>query len=289
MPNAHPPLIAGLADIAPRYRGILSDVWGVVHNGVAAFPGACEALVRFRAGGGRVVLITNAPRPSAPILRQLAALDVPREAFDGLVTSGDVTRDLLASRAEKRIVHIGPERDLTLYNGLDRRLVADAEGEIVSVTGLVDDDVETPEDYRGRLEALAARHVPLVCANPDIVVERGDTLVWCAGALARLYAEIGGEVIMLGKPYRPIYDAARRLLGAGGAGPIADRGILAIGDGLPTDIRGADAQGLDVLFVTGGIHAADFGDPDRPDMALVSARLRSEGLGATAALPRLVW
>lgn len=288
MYDIHPPLISGLSEIAPRYRGVLSDVWGVVHNGVAAFRPAHEALAAFRAEGGRVVLITNAPRPAAPIHVQLAGFGVPRDAYDDIVTSGDVTRDLLASRAERRIVHIGPERDLSLYDGLDGSLVDDAAGEILSVTGLVDDDTETPEDYRGRLAAFAARRVPLVCANPDIVVERGAALIWCAGALARLYEEIGGEVIMLGKPFRPIYDAARARLAAVG-GPIEDREILAIGDGLPTDIRGADAQGLDVLFVTGGIHAADFGDPARPDMGLVSARLRSEGLGAVAVMPKLAW
>ncbi|MEJ1157727.1 TIGR01459 family HAD-type hydrolase [Prosthecomicrobium sp. N25] len=289
MRSVSPDLVAGLSVLAPRYRAVLSDVWGVVHNGVAAFRPACEALEAYRATGGIVVLITNAPRPAEPIRAQIRALGVRTEAYDDIVTSGDVTRDCLASRAERGIVHIGPERDLTLYDGLPGRLVDDGAGEILSVTGLFDDERETPEDYRPRLTAFAARGVPLVCANPDIVVERGETLVWCAGALARLYEEIGGEVVMLGKPFRPIYDAARTRIARIAGESLATREILAIGDGLPTDIRGADAQDLDVLFVTGGIHALDFGDPSHPDPALVSARLKSEGLGATAMMARLGW
>ncbi|MCW1840855.1 TIGR01459 family HAD-type hydrolase [Prosthecomicrobium hirschii] len=289
MKDVHPPLVSGLSVLAPRYRAVLSDVWGVLHNGMTAFQPAHEALSAYRAAGGKVVLITNAPRPAGPIHQQLAGYGVPRHAYDDIVTSGDVTRDLLATRPERAVIHIGPDRDLTLYDGLPGRLADDAAGEIVSVTGLLDDDIESPDDYRDRLAALAARGLPMVCANPDIVVERGDKLVWCAGALARLYEEFGGEVIMLGKPFRPIYDAARARIEALCSGPLGNRDILAIGDGLPTDIRGADAQGFDVLFVTGGIHAADFGDPEAPDLALVAARLRSEGLGAAAVMPRLVW
>lgn len=289
MSSIHPPLITGLSEIADRYPAVLSDVWGVIHNGVAAFPPAVEALRRYRQAGGIVVLITNAPRPSPPIREQLAGLGVGTDVFDDLVTSGDVTRELLLSRPERAMIHIGPDRDLSLYHGLPHRLVGDAEGEIVSVTALLDDERETPEDYRSRLEGFAARRLPLVCANPDIVVERGHSLVWCAGALARMYEEIGGEVIMLGKPFRPIYDTARARLARIAGRAFDNREIVAIGDGLPTDIRGADAQDLDVLFVTGGIHAADFGAADAPDMALVAARLRSEGLRAAAAIPRLTW
>ncbi len=285
---AAPALVPGLAALAPRYRAVFCDVWGVLHNGIAAFAAAHEALARFRAGGGHVVLITNAPRPQAPIHEQLAQFGVPRTAYDAIVTSGDVTRDLIAARPERALIHIGPDRDLSLYDGLAARLSADAGGDTVVVTGLVDDDTETPEDYRARLTALAARGLTLICANPDIVVERGDRLIWCAGALARLYEELGGTVLMLGKPFRPIYDAAFAALAAAGADIGADE-VLCIGDGLPTDIRGAVAQGLDVLFVTGGIHAADFGPADAPDMARVAARLAREGLTATAAVPRLAW
>lgn len=284
-----PQQLSGLSILAPQYKAVLSDIWGVVHNGVSAFPAAIDALVRFRAGGGRVVLITNAPRPNPPIHAQLASLGVPREAYDDLVTSGDVTRDRLISGAERRIAHIGPMRDLALYADLDATIVGDDEADIVVVTGLFDDYTEVPEDYRERLTAFAARDLPLVCANPDIVVERGDQLIWCAGALARLYQELGGRVDMLGKPFPPIYDRAHALLNAAAGYDVANEDILAIGDGLPTDVRGAHTRGLDLLFVTGGIHAADFGDPHAPDIEIVRARLAAEGFKAKATMPRLSW
>lgn len=285
-----PLLIPGLGAIAPDYRGILSDVWGVLHNGVAAFPAAHEALTRFRQEQrGTVVLITNAPRPSEPIHEQLAVLGVPRHAYDDIVTSGDVTRHLLASSSERKCFHIGPERDLSLYDGTGLEIVSEADANLISCTGLFDDETETPDDYRDQLQALAARGLLMVCANPDIVVERGDKLIWCAGALARLYEDLGGRVTQPGKPHKPIYDAALdRLQQIQGAD--FDRSkVLAIGDGLPTDIRGADAQNLDVLFITGGIHASDFGPVETPDEALIRRRLAEEGYSARAALPRLNW
>jgi HAD superfamily hydrolase (TIGR01459 family) len=284
-----PQLISGLSSLAPDYKAVLSDIWGVVHNGVAAFPSAVDALVKFRAGGGRVVLITNAPRPNGPIHEQLVALGVPRDAYDDLVTSGDVTRDRLINGTERRIFHIGPERDLALYDGIEAEVVGESHADIIVVTGLYDDYVEVPEDYRARLTALAARGLPLVCANPDIVVERGDQLIWCAGALARLYEELGGRVEMLGKPFAPIYDRAHALLNVAAGRDVPYSEILAIGDGLPTDVRGAHTRGLDLLFVTGGIHAVDFGDPHAPDIELVRARLLKEGFAAKAAMPRLAW
>lgn len=290
MRTVSPPLVSGLSTLAEGYDALLCDVWGVLHNGVTAFPAACEALVTYRQGGGRVLLLTNAPRPAEPIHAQLAGLGVPREAYDGLLTSGDVTREMLMARGERRIVHIGPERDLALYDGLPHRLVDDGDGEIVVATGLVDDLVETPEDYRDRLAALARRRVPMVCANPDIVVERGSQLVWCAGALARVYGEtFGGDVTLIGKPHAPVYEEARlRIASLVGDRFEADR-ILAIGDGLATDVRGAHTQDLDVLFVTGGIHAADFGPADAPDPARVTDRLIAEDLEVTAMTPRLAW
>ncbi|MER2604537.1 MAG: TIGR01459 family HAD-type hydrolase [Siculibacillus sp.] len=284
-----PPRISGLSALAGRYDAILCDVWGVLHNGVAAYPGAPEALKRWRESGGRVMLLTNAPRPSGPIHEQLARLGIPREAYDELLTSGDVTREMLMARAERRILHIGPDRDLTLYEGLPHTLVGDDEAELVVVTGLADDVTETPDDYRDRLAALARRRLPLVCANPDIVVERGDQRVWCAGALARVYKELGGEIFLIGKPYAPVYEEARLRLSTMFAKPFAQIRVLAIGDGLATDVRGAYGQKLDVLLVTGGIHAADFGALDMPDPKRVEIRLMEEDLAVTAMLPRLVW
>jgi HAD superfamily hydrolase (TIGR01459 family) len=284
-----PDLIAGLSVLAPRYRGVLCDIWGVVHNGVAAFAPAADALVRFRAGGGRVVLITNAPRPNAAIQEQLAGFGVPGDAYDDLVTSGDVTRTRLETGAERCIAHMGPERDLVLYDGLDAALVGPEAADILVVTGLDNDEVETPEDYRERLTAFARRDIPLICANPDIVVERGDRLIYCAGALAQLYVELGGRVEMLGKPYSPIYDRARQLLDKAAGAAVGKPDILAIGDGLPTDVKGASNEHLDLLFITGGIHSADFGDHNHPDMERVRVRLMEEGVSARACMPRLGW
>ncbi len=285
-----PPLISGLSILAPRYDALLCDVWGVLHNGIDAFPGAWQALARFRRGGGKVVLLTNAPRPAEPIHAQLARLGVAREAYDDLLTSGDVTREMLMARPERRVLHIGPDRDLALYEGLPHVLVGDDEAEVVVATGLFDDFNETPEDYRERLGALARRRLPMVCANPDLVVERGTQKIFCAGSLAHLYiAELGGEATLIGKPYAPVYEEARLRIAELTGKPFDAARVLAIGDGLPTDIRGAHGQGIDALFITGGIHAADFGPLEAPDPARVANRLMDEGLAVTALLPRLVW
>jgi HAD superfamily hydrolase (TIGR01459 family) len=273
-----------LEELAGDYDSLLCDVWGVVHNGVASFPGAVDALRRFRDGRGPVVLLTNAPRPAEAVREQLTRLGVTDDAYDAVLTSGDVTRELIAARPGVRLFNIGPDRDRSLYEELDIRFAGEREAELVCCTGLVDDTTETAEDYRPLLERLVARGLTMICANPDLVVDRGGTLVYCAGAIARLYAEIGGEAVLIGKPHAPVYEAARRLLaGLGGAN------CLAIGDGLPTDIRGACDNGFPVLFVTGGIHAADFGPHDAPEGERVAARLAAEGLDAVAYLPALVW
>lgn len=276
--------VAGLKELAGDYDSLLCDVWGVLHNGVAAFPPAIDALRRFRETHGPVGLITNAPRPSDSIRPQLRGLGVPDDAYDVLVTSGDVTRMVIAERPGVRLLHIGADRDLPFYEGLDAAFVSEADAELVSCTGLVDDTTETPDDYRPLFERLVARRLVMTCANPDIVVERGDQLVYCAGALARLYAEMGGEAILVGKPHAPIYDAAKRQIAE-----LGGQRMLAVGDGLPTDIRGAVDNGIPVLFVTGGIHAADFGPPSDPDGARVAARLSAEGLQAVAYTPALTW
>lgn len=289
--NASAPLlVSGLRDLAPEYSAILCDVWGVLHNGVAGFSDAANALTAFRENtGGSVVLITNAPRPNAPIRDQLASLGVGPQAYDDIVTSGDVTRDHIAAQKNARLLHIGPERDLPLYEGLDVSISSEEDATLISCTGLFNDEQETPDDYRDQLARLAKRGLTMICANPDIVVERGDRLIWCAGALARLYEDFGGKVAILGKPHAPIYDAACQRLESLRGGHVSRESILCIGDGLPTDIRGAVSQDLDVLFITGGIHASDFGPTHEPDEALVRRRLAEEGLRARAAVPRLVW
>jgi HAD superfamily hydrolase (TIGR01459 family) len=276
--------VAGLKELAGEYDSLLCDVWGVLHNGVAAFPAAVDALRRFRLEVGPVVLITNAPRPYPSIREQLRLLGVGDDAYDTAVTSGDVTRAVIADRPGVRLLHVGPDRDLPFYEGLDAILVSEEEAELASCTGLVDDTSETPDDYRALFERLIGRGLAMVCANPDIVVERGGHLVYCAGALARLYAEMGGEAVLVGKPHAPIYEAAKRQLAE-----LGGERILAVGDGLPTDIRGAVENRIPVLFVTGGIHAADFGPHAEPDGERVAARLQAEGLDAVAYIPALRW
>ena len=206
--SALPPLIPHFETLAPGYDVLLCDVWGVVHNGVVAFPHACDALMRARQRGATVVFITNAPRPSEVVSGQLAKLQVPREAYDAIVSSGDVTRGVMQQRAGQSFFHLGPERDRSIFTGLDAKFAPLEAADYVVCSGLVDDEVDKPEDYRARLATMLERRLFMVCGNPDVVVERGDKLVYCAGAIADLYAGMGGEVLYAGKPYRPIYDMA---------------------------------------------------------------------------------
>jgi HAD superfamily hydrolase (TIGR01459 family) len=281
----HAPL-PGLSAIADRYDAIICDVWGVLHDGVHAHAGVPEALSAFRERGP-VVLVTNAPRPSGPVVAQLETLGVRRDAFDGIVSSGDVVRDHLIAEDFRRVYHIGPTRDLPLYEGTAMRLVGTPEeADVVVAAGMRDDDTDKPEDYRDELARCLAAGAPFVCANPDIIVERGAAFVWCAGALARIYDEMGGAARQFGKPHDPIYRAALAKI-AERTGPSPR--VLAVGDGLPTDITGANRQGFDVLFITEGIHAADLGPSLQPDPARVSGRLAAEGLRADYFMPRLAW
>lgn len=287
--NATPAFVTGLAELAPAYRAMLCDVWGVVHNGVRPHAAAVDALVRYRAGGGGVLLITNAPRPKAAVVSTLDGMGVPREAYDDIITSGDVTRDVLAERPGARVFHVGPQRDVTIYDGLPLTFSDEQSCEIISCVDLFNAERETPDDYQARLAAWQARGVPMICANPDIVVERGGKLVWCAGALAERYRELGGDAVMVGKPYAPIYATALQRLAAIVGEPLQWRSVLAVGDGIRTDVRGAVEHGMDVLFVTDGIHSAEFGERERPDLDRVHAFLATAGLGARAVVTRLTW
>jgi HAD superfamily hydrolase (TIGR01459 family) len=286
-----PVLIAGLAQIADRYDAVLCDVWGVIHNGRESFADACTALTKFQETRGPVVLISNAPRPSADVVGQLRALGVPDGAWSGFVTSGDATRSALAERAPGPAWAIGPARDAALYAGTGVAFAeTPEEAAFVSATGLFDDDIETPEDFRGRLTVCAERDLLMICANPDIVVQRGDKMIYCAGALAALYETLGGKVLMAGKPHAPIYAAAyaevERLVGC----PLTKDKILAIGDGLPTDVKGAAQEGLPVLFIAGGIHAADTLTPDgRLQADKLAALLRHAETTADYAAASLRW
>jgi HAD superfamily hydrolase (TIGR01459 family) len=258
-----------LRDLVGGVDVVLSDIWGVVHNGLVAFPEACEALHRFRDRGGAVILITNAPRSAGSVQRQLRTLGVTDETYDAIVSSGDLTRHYIADRAGQKMFWVGPERDNSIHRGLDPVLAPLEQADYIVCTGLFDDETESAEDYRAMMIQAHARRLPLICANPDIVVERGDRLVYCAGAIAELYREIGGEVIFYGKPHQPIYERAMALAAErlGHTTPLER--VLAIGDSVRTDLAGARGFGIDCLFVTRGIHAEDFEGVDQLEPAAV--------------------
>jgi HAD superfamily hydrolase (TIGR01459 family) len=261
-------LVEGLRDVAGAYDVVLCDVWGVLHDGMRVFAAANEALARFRAGGGTVVLITNAPRPKGPVLRQLDEFGASRDAYDAIVTSGDVTLALMAERGAAPMYHIGPPRDFVLFEEFESMMpvpvprVALEQADYVLCTGLFDDETETPEDYDSALDLMQRRGLSMICANPDMVVHRGDQLLYCAGALAARYTACGGTAIYAGKPHRPIYVRALEIAEGIRRRPISRTRVLAIGDGLRTDIAGAASFGIDSLFMLGGIHRDDFAGPD---------------------------
>lgn len=254
------PVINGLSSIADRYDVILCDIWGVLHDGMRAFAATGDALSRFRAQGGTVVLISNAPRPGQEVLPLLDNLGVRRDAYDDIVTSGDVARRSIADHGDQPLFHLGPERDLPLFAGLGARLVEQDVARYAVCTGLFDDNHETPDDYRDRLMAMQARGLPMICANPDLVVERGHHLIYCAGAIAALYEALGGTVTYAGKPHRPIYETAFALAAEVRKAHVDQGRVLAVGDAIRTDVAGAALVGIDALFVSRGIHAREFAD-----------------------------
>lgn len=274
-----------LGDITDGFDVILSDVWGVLHNGVSAFPDAAIALRTAREAGKTVVLITNSPRPAPGVIAQLRVLGVPDEAYDRIITSGDVTRGLIAE-GPRKVFLLGPERDMPLLEGLDVEVVGETEADSVVCTGFFDDETETPEDYTDMLKSFVARKVPMICANPDLVVERGERIIPCAGAMAAYYEQLGGEVRIAGKPHAPIYEAclaaAKEVRGA-----FAKDRVLAIGDGMPTDVKGAIASGLNLLYISGGIHVAEYTLNGQTDEALLNAYLKGQGASPGWWMPRL--
>jgi HAD superfamily hydrolase (TIGR01459 family) len=274
-----------MQDLSARYPVWLCDIWGVVHNGVAHFPPAVEALKRHREKGGFVVLLTNAPRSAAKVAGHLARLGVTRDHYDLVVTSGDVTHELMKPYDGHRIYYLGPERDLGVLDDLRIEKTSPEEAEVILCVGLVHDDTETPEDYMELLTRMSRRRLPMICANPDKVVRRGNKLIYCAGALAERYVAMGGEVTMAGKPYRPIYDLAlARVREIRGPTPVS--GILAIGDGPETDIKGAADYGLDTVLITAGGISEEGAEP-----AQIEAEIRRIVPGAriVRALPQLLW
>jgi len=289
--NETPPEIPVVEHIAPltsHYSAWFCDVWGVVHNGVAPYDSAAEACMSYRENGGTVILLSNSPRHGDGVAEQLDEIGVPRGAYDALVTSGDVARAQMMRRGGERVFLLGPERDRPMLAGLDIALTGPEQAQVVLCTGLFDDETETPEDYREMFAALRALDLPMICANPDLMVERGHRLIYCAGALAAAYAEAGGEVIYTGKPHPPIYRLARERLRRL-AGNIPDAEILAIGDGVKTDIAGAFAEGLDCVFVASGLHVQGFHSAETLDRSAIASLFADVPGRPVAAIKRLRW
>lgn len=290
-------VITTLAQVAPRYRALFCDLWGCVHNGIAAFPAAVAALQGFRASGGRVILLTNAPRPNAAVIHGFARLGLPENAWDAVVSSGDAAQyGLLQGAVGHKVYHIGPEKDhsfftdfsadmadlATVQPAIDRVPLDQAEG--IVCTGPFNEMTETPEDYRATLLVAKARGLKLLCTNPDLVVDVGHQRIYCAGAIAQAYDEMGGTSLYFGKPHPPIYDLARRRLAAFDP-TITDAEILCLGDGVGTDVKGGLAEGLDTVFITGGLAASEFGpDVENPDPALLSAWLAGRQMAPAYAM-----
>lgn len=280
-----PQFPAGLSGLATQYDTILCDVWGVIHNGRAAFTEACDALVKFRAQGGQISLITNAPVPEAQVVRYFEPLGVPKAAFDLCVSSGDATRAELAAHPDRSVWRMGGdegwEHDRFLYDGLGLTFVDNDSADLLLCIGLRDQVNDQPEDYRAELGRAVAKGLPMLCANPDKQVRVGGKLYWCAGALASIYEDLGGQVIYPGKPYAPIYKLAIGRLTELKAKP---QRILCIGDSPATDVRGARLQGFDSLYVGTGLkqHGADF-------EAEVTDLLADYGEQATYAMTGLRW
>lgn len=249
------PVIGSIAELGASYRVWFVDIWGVMHNGRDAFPEASAATRAFRERGGVVVLLSNSPRPSPDLQEQLRLFHVPDDAYDATVSSGDLTRHELSKHKGARVFHLGPERDLPIFEGLDVTLSGPEEAELIVCSGLFDDEVETPEDYAELLSSLAARGILMICANPDHKVERGHRLIYCAGALAAVYESLGGKVIYAGKPHRPVYELAFETARDLAAGDIHQSDVLAIGDGAKTDIVGAGVFGIPSVFIASMLHA----------------------------------
>jgi HAD superfamily hydrolase (TIGR01459 family) len=282
------PILDSISGLARRYDAWLTDIWGVMHNGLKPFPSAVEACRVFREGGGVVILISNSPRPRETAAEQLRDVGVPEDCYDGIATSGDVTRTLIAEYAGRTVHHLGPARDLPIFDGLGVTLGSAADSAAVVCSGLCDDESETPEDYADRLAGFLELRLPMICANPDIRVMRGDRVIYCAGAIAESYADLGGEVIYAGKPHKPIYDLALDLVAEKRGAAVPKHRIVAIGDGIRTDIAGAAAQNIDSVYVASAVHLAG-GHETALDAGVMSSLFAECKARPVAALSQLNW
>ena len=281
-----------LSILASQYDGLLCDVWGVIHNGAAAFDDAVDALCRFRATGRHVVLITNAPRLAKDVYPQLERLGVPREAFDCIVTSGDVTRNLIQRDPDAALFHFGPPRDRSILEGATNPIVGLSDARLCLLTGPLDDAIETVDVYQDLLVEMRDNAVQMICANPDLVVRDADRMVICAGSIAQRYSQLGGTVIFSGKPQASIYQEARNRVNELANRKVPKCRLLAVGDGMPTDIKGAAENGLDAYFIAGGIHADEFAGMNTPaNVASVRKRIESQypGINLVGMSDRLRW
>lgn len=282
-------IIQSLSEVSGDYDAILCDLWGCYHDGITPYEAAVDACRAFRQRGGRVVLLTNAPRPAESVRRFLNQIGAPPESYDAIVSSGGAARAAIRSgRFGDRIHYLGPARDLHMLTDLGLEPAPVDEAGAVLCTGLVDDKSESPEDYAGLLGRMAERRLPFLCANPDMVVDRGEERLWCAGALARAYEAAGGEVVWFGKPHRPVYERCFEVLEELVGQPVPPDRILAIGDGIATDVEGGVRSGLDVVFVTGGLAAAELGsDPEHPGPDRLQRFLADHDLSPRYAMGRL--
>lgn len=278
------PIVGSIAPFLDGVEAWICDIWGVVHNGLAAFPTAVDACIKFRARGGTVLLLTNAPRPAGPVREQLDRLAVPAEAYDAVLTSGDLTLRLIAAHRGQPLAHLGPDRDRGLFTSEKPLMASLEEARVIVCSGLYDDERETAEDYRGRLSGPASRGVPMICANPDVTVARGDRIIPCAGAIAALYETLGGPVIYAGKPYLPVYERALEMIAQVRGKPVAKAATLAIGDGINTDIKGALAAGIRPVFVSSPVHMHEPLTPASLERAMAALPGRP-----IAAMSALVW
>ena len=288
----HPVLLNGLADIAGQYDAVFCDIWGVLHNGRQHFPPAYEAMRRFKAERGPVILISNSPRPRDDLVNQLASLGIFEDGYSDVISSGDATREYLRRFApEGPAWRIGDPREQNLYAGIDIDLSGTPQtAAFISCSSPFDDENDTVDQYSHAFSIAAARKIVMICANPDKVVQRGDKIIMCAGSLADHYASLGGPVIMAGKPYAPIYELCYQALEKITGKPHDKRRILAIGDGLPTDVLGANGQGLDLMFIAAGIHAVEATDDSgKLDPLLLKAVLDTQMANAKYVADALRW
>ncbi len=288
MPN-HTGALSGLREIADNYDIILCDIWGVLHNGLARYSEADIALKKFKQTGtdtnSRVALVTNMPRPVADVVSMLQGLGIEGDAYDAISSSGELSRTEILRFEGKSIRHIGPQRFENLFAGIDVRL-SDSDSTAAIVVSDVDSDTFASGSYDAEMQVWLKRKLPMICANPDKVVEVGGTLRYCAGALADAYEALGGEVLMAGKPYAPIYDFTLKKLGAGA---VPRKRILTIGDAVRTDAQGAALQRLDFLFISGSVHAGELCEAGGANDKNIEALLAPTGVRLAGHMPALVW